>query len=61
MVATASSLEHVTTVLSALTLICALVAIQRESFLEGKYTFFLKTDLKLVTVLWYFDFRDITM
>lgn len=51
MVATASSLEHVTTVLSALTLICALVAIQRESFLEGKYTFFLNTDLKLVTVL----------
>lgn len=45
MVATALSLEHVTTVLSAMTLICALVAIQRESFLEGKYAFFfLNTD-----------------
>ena len=44
MVATALSLEHVTTVRSAMTLICALVAIQRESFLEGKYTFFLNTD-----------------
>ena len=44
MVATALLLEHVTTVLSAMTLICALVAIQRESFLEGKYTFFVNTD-----------------
>lgn len=44
MVATALSLEHVTTVLSAMTLIYVLVAIQRESFLEGKYTYFLSTD-----------------
>ena len=44
MVATALSLEHVTTVRSVMTLICASVAIQQESFLEGKYTFFLNTD-----------------